>query len=386
MKLISQPLDNKTEEELIKYLSNSEEGNFDFFYMIVAYVKKSGVDRLRASIEEFRKRGGKVFASVGIDQNNTTIQGLRAILEVCDESWIFHNESITSTFHPKVYLFEKENEKGVGIIGSSNLTVGGLSTNYEVNYVIEFNLKTSSERESFEELKKAFAFYSAPSDLCKRLDSNLIESLSEQYLGDESKNQLNTSSKNGSPGAETDKIFGSKPYYPSSTSKPERPSQQLEPSSNLDASLCDWSYKGKIRWKKKLTNRDCQIVNPGTSPTGNLSLTAAGWKENGKLIDKTTYFRSVLFRNFSWNLPRPKFNVEVAEVSFCVRIDGKDIGTHKLTLRYNPNWESSESNYTTGLSWGPIVNYINDPKMVGKSVSIYDPPAGKNEPYFLEIN
>jgi HKD family nuclease len=39
-------------------------------------------------------------------------------------------------FHPKIYLFEKGRET-TGIVGSTNLTRGGLLTNFEVNVVIK---------------------------------------------------------------------------------------------------------------------------------------------------------------------------------------------------------------------------------------------------------
>ena len=383
IKIISQPIDTNTEEEIIKLL-NPQEG-YDFFYIIVAYVKKSGVERLRTALEGFRRNGGKVYASVGIGQKNTSVQGLESLLEVCDEAWVFHNESFSTTFHPKVYIFEKGSEKGTGIVGSSNLTKGGLSTNYEINYLIEFDLKDHHERDKFDELKKIFTFYSTPSDLCKKLDLDLVSRLSERYLGNE--NQQEVPNGNDEIGdARAEGIFGSKRYYPRTGTRTKEIREPKEEVPKKETLKCDWSSKGKLRWKKKLTNRDCQIVNTGTSPTGSLSLTAARWKDNGVLIDQTTYFRSKVFQNFNWYLPRKKFNVEVAEVNFCVKIDGVDRGSHILVLRHNPNWESKEHNYTTGLSWGTIVNYINDQKMVGKYISIYDPPEGKKEPFFLEIN
>lgn len=46
------------------------------------------------------------------------------------------NENKTDiVFHPKIYLFKK-NRETTGIVGSTNLTRGGLLSNFEVNVVI----------------------------------------------------------------------------------------------------------------------------------------------------------------------------------------------------------------------------------------------------------
>jgi hypothetical protein len=122
-----------------------------------------------------------------------------------------------------------------------------------------------------------------------------------------------------------------------------------------------------------------------TAPTGGLSLTQAGWHDKNRVIDQTIYFRFDLFGNFIWKQARPAYNVEITEATFCVKIAGKDIGKYPLTLRYNPKWEAGQNNYTTILSWGALSNIITNSSLVGKYISIYDPPASKNEPFYLEI-
>lgn len=51
-------------------------------------------------------------------------------------------------FHPKVYLFERRDGSMVAIIGSSNLTSGGLSNNLEVNIFVE--CLSQDEKRQFE--------------------------------------------------------------------------------------------------------------------------------------------------------------------------------------------------------------------------------------------
>ncbi len=58
--------------------------------------------------------------------------------QLTDELFIYHDEDESHSFHPKIYIFEKMGEKAKICIGSSNLTAGGLFTNYEAD--IELNL------------------------------------------------------------------------------------------------------------------------------------------------------------------------------------------------------------------------------------------------------
>lgn len=372
-------------------LENNKTLQFQNFYILSAYARTSGVERLREAIQKFKSTGGKVKAAVGIGQKNTSIQGLESLYSLVNEAWIYHNESRTSTFHPKVYAFEKPNEKAVVFVGSSNLTAGGLFTNYEVVSYSEYDLKNPQQEKKFGEIKELFQFYSTPSEFCKKLNPDLIKEMAEYYLCDETKEDLvEGESPDLTKKVARKGIFGSRriapPPLPKSAviSRKEIPIATTE-KKEAETRICDWSAKGRIHWRKKLAKRDCQIVSSVTAPTGGLSLTKAKWKDIGKLIDQTTYFRFDVFGEFVWRQARPAYNVETTEVAFCVKIMGKDRGLHRLILRYNPKWESGQNNYTTGLSWGSLTKLINDPALVGKHISIYAPPVGEKEPFFLEI-
>src|SRR3989344_4690815 len=94
---------------------------YDSFYILSAYVKRSGVSRIKEAIVTFRQGGGKVKAVVGIDQKNSSVEGISDLYEIVDELYIYHSESLMQTFHPKLYALEKKN-KAIAFIGSNNLT------------------------------------------------------------------------------------------------------------------------------------------------------------------------------------------------------------------------------------------------------------------------
>ena len=128
MKIINQPHASSIGVRLKEILEDNKRFDYETFYFIVAYVNEGGVSLLKPSLEKFRTSGGHIKAVVGIDQGNTTAQGLKLLLPLCDELYVYHSASPVQTFHPKVYVFES-GEKAIVFIGSSNLTTGGLFTN-----------------------------------------------------------------------------------------------------------------------------------------------------------------------------------------------------------------------------------------------------------------
>lgn len=104
MKLLDQPHRQVVGDKLKEILSNNAEYGFDTFYILVAYVKTSGVSRLQSEIEQFKSSGGQVKAVVGIGQKNTSIQGLQQLLPLCDNISIYHNENQNIEF-PKNWMY-----------------------------------------------------------------------------------------------------------------------------------------------------------------------------------------------------------------------------------------------------------------------------------------
>lgn len=385
--IINQPRVQCIGDILRNKLTLIGEDSFDKFYFIVAYVKKSGVNQLALSLQDFRRNGGDVRAVVGVSrkQRNTSVQGLQYLLPLCDELWVYENESPNSTFHPKVYIFEKTNEKAIVFVGSSNLTAGGLYTNYEVNSCSEYNLKEPQQASNFSAVKQMFDYYSTSSEFCRRISPQLLQELyTEGYLSNEEAEAYEESEETKVAKDKRKKIFGSKRINP--------PPAITEPPTDVQIPLVDfgqiqdiWATKGKLLWRKQLTPRDLQIVSSRTAPTGVISLTQADFRINGKVIDQTTYFKEEIFSGFSWKPDRPSSEAVTTKVKFRVKIMDKDLGQHELTLRHNPKWEANQANYTTGISWGSLTKSVKNSAFIDKTFSLYAPPKGQKEPFFIEI-
>lgn len=149
MEMINQPLTGQLGNRLIDLLGSTEFHTLD---IIVAFAKNSGVLRIKDSLASFRERGGKVNIYVGIDLNGTSYEALTTLLLHTDSLNILHSEN-NQTFHPKIYQFLGK-EKSLIIVGSHNLTAGGLWTNFESSLIIPIEKSKANNMNILKEMKK----------------------------------------------------------------------------------------------------------------------------------------------------------------------------------------------------------------------------------------
>lgn len=132
MELMNQPVTGQLGNRLIELL---ESPDYHTLNIVVAFAKNSGVLRLKNSLKSFRERGGIVNVYVGVDLGGTSYEALTALLLHTDSLNVVHSEN-GQTFHAKIYqLLGKE--QGLIVVGSHNLTAGGLWTNFESSVIIQ---------------------------------------------------------------------------------------------------------------------------------------------------------------------------------------------------------------------------------------------------------
>jgi len=112
----------------------------------VAFLKYSGYDLIKENIFECLDNGGKLEFLVGLDFNTTDAKAIKALQEIESDNpmlrcYCFSNplKNDTPVFHPKLYLLNNGSQATV-IVGSSNLTGGGLKNNIEVNAIIKAHI------------------------------------------------------------------------------------------------------------------------------------------------------------------------------------------------------------------------------------------------------
>lgn len=112
----------------------------------VAFVSRDGVSQIMPAMQRRLEAGSHVEFLVGMDTRATDPSAIRDLYMLSKESLqvsllCFVPCNVSALYHPKMYLMRNE-QMVTAIIGSSNLTRSGLTTNIEANVVIQDDIHT----------------------------------------------------------------------------------------------------------------------------------------------------------------------------------------------------------------------------------------------------
>ena len=96
---------------------------------VVAYVRENGVDVI---LKQIKNKPTKLLCS--LDMGITQLSGIKKLLENNVEVKVYRSSK--GTFHPKIWLFGKNNQWKM-LIGSANLTRSALIDNVEASVLVE---------------------------------------------------------------------------------------------------------------------------------------------------------------------------------------------------------------------------------------------------------
>ena len=180
MEFIHQP---STSNRLGDYLQDGFSGSWTHFRAAVAFVKRSGVRHIATALAAFAQTG-HVQIIAGVDHRGTSADGLRDLLDAVSPTGqvvVFHNR-LPFTFHPKIYLFKSPTDADV-IIGSGNLTEGGLFTNYEAALRLHLDLADMDQAALLQSIEQVLDHWADPSSgTALVLDEHLLSRLTAQGL------------------------------------------------------------------------------------------------------------------------------------------------------------------------------------------------------------
>jgi len=106
----------------------------------VAFISQEGLRSIMPALRQCLASNGRIEFLVGLDLATTEPAALWNLAELSESNLRFSWHCLldltgSGIFHPKLYVMEAA-ESVTAIIGSSNLTAGGLSKNVEVNVVL----------------------------------------------------------------------------------------------------------------------------------------------------------------------------------------------------------------------------------------------------------
>jgi hypothetical protein len=104
--------------------------------VLTAFVSGTGVSAIAPLLDVFLADGNSVEIIFGVDRNGTDREAIRQLFALKRayigqlDVRVFQAPSANSIFHPKLYIYD-HGQKIDFVIGSSNLTSGGLASNFE---------------------------------------------------------------------------------------------------------------------------------------------------------------------------------------------------------------------------------------------------------------
>lgn len=175
MRFVHQP---STANRLGEFLIDNLQKPWPRFRAAIAFVKQSGTRHIVGPLTSYSQVGHSELI-VGIDHRGTSKEGLEDLLAGVGSAGrvvVFHNP-ISSTFHPKVYLF-RSNDKAEVLIGSGNLTEGGIFTNYEASVHLSLDLSETDDAAMLQSIEAVLDEWADPTTGTARLlDSTFLTTL-----------------------------------------------------------------------------------------------------------------------------------------------------------------------------------------------------------------
>jgi HKD family nuclease len=255
MQILVQPFAEKSIGDFIEEALSGAYGDFDSFRVSVAFAKRSGVQHIEDHIRKFLNNGKSVRIVVGVDLGGTTLEGLEALLEALGKSgelFINHDENTFTTFHPKIYFFEGP-EKTIIIVGSGNLTQGGLYTNDEGFAILNLDPSIPDDLAVINQYKVDFGRWcDENSETVRRVDKDFVEALKEAgYISSEAITLF-----------ESDEAIGGKPDRVSGTD------EQAEDESEEEVPEGKERLFGRIKGRRRPPRKNIKKIKPKEKPKG----------------------------------------------------------------------------------------------------------------------
>ena len=342
----------------------------------VAFVTESGVAVIAS---ELAGAGDKVEAYVGIRNDITSREGLVALIIAGVKVHYVDTGAKNLLFHPKIYLCRSKT-RAEAIIGSANLTLGGLNNNIESSVLLDLDLGLEDDQEFVQSVLGEFDGLAAvhPQHVV-RIESaaDVDELFAEGRVVDEAPSSPPQGTIPSQPkGVDVLPPIGlDVPRLGSPVKKPAPgKGKKASAAGNLSGTNGEESSAGfplELLWRSKpLTERDLVIPSGKTThPTGSINLDK-GLLETG--VDHRHYFRDEVFAALDW---KPKSQtVEEAWAAFQLIVKGVHRGEFDAAVRHTTSTASKaylQRNAMTRLSWGPMKEFVARKELLDRTMSLH---------------
>jgi len=359
----------------------------------VAFARTNGLDSIQDSIKPLAAKT-KVF--VGIRNDITSIQAIRQLLALKLDLYAVDTGSRRTIFHPKLYLAANA-ANAIAIIGSANMTFGGLHNNIEVSTRMTLDLAgNKADKEFVNNVVSAFDSMQAshPNHVFKIKDEKHAQKLfDEGRLADEevvvapaTGSRVKKGERDDLSPMKLNKVFPPHSGKPKGTSTKPVASAKAAPAKTTPAPAPVAAGLKYLVWESKpLSERDlCIPTGANTAPTGSMGLKKGLYDH----IDQRHYFYDKVFPDLAWKADKPGSKTLRAIATFELVIKNISYGQFDLLLSHKTDKNSAtykQKNFMTQVHWGDAKPLIAKNDLLGRSLYLYRKDTTPPE-FMIEID
>ena len=330
---------------------------------------------------------------IGIRNGITSAQGLQTAIEFGCTTYAVDTGSRNVIFHPKIYFSRNADEARL-IVGSANLTVGGLNSNIEASVLMTLDLEEEADAAFVADIETKIAAMMAeyPIHVFEVEGVEAVASLLETgRVVDES--VVPAPTPGGSSGnRDLDTIpkmkLKTRPIRaPEIPHPPRPPAPAVAP---VQPTLPAAPVRGQLSlvWESNPLTRRYLTIPTGvnTNPTGSMLFTKGVMED----IDQRHYFRDEVFSGLDWHFDNAsgKSHMERATGQFRLIIRDVDYGVFPLRLSHNSLTDTAayeQRNSMTQLHWGQARPLIAREDLLDRAIYLYRDESNPSA-FVLEID
>ena len=354
--------DDDHETAVNKLLSISEMENYLFS---LAFARSNGVERIKINLEKVSDRT-QVF--IGIRNGITSVQSIFSFLKIGLAPYVVDTASNKITFHPKIYAAYSHAIAHV-IIGSANLTNGGLNQNIEASSYIRLDRAQQADEKYFQKLINTIHDLPVayPDHVFQvKTARQAVELLKEGRLEDEWLTRLPSTNKTHG-NKERDNLTPISTHGRKIQSPRKGIKKRLVGKTVSTTALLVWESKGLRESNLNIPQK------ANTNITGHVNLGKGLMAED---IDFQRYFRDVVFSGLAWH-PNPSSkgpHLERATINAELIVKNISYGVYELEVTHDPRRNTSsykQRNVTTKIKWGDARSVIGKRDLLGRTLRLY---------------
>ena len=353
--------------------------NIEKAIVSVAFLNEAGVDLLSSELSNL---SSKTIVFAGIRNDITSRQGLHSLMQHGAKVHYVDTGARHVIFHPKIYYARTKNSAFM-VLGSANLTPGGLNNNIEASVTFELGLENPDDRAMADSIETGFASLTKdyPEHVVRLNAEKDLNRLQEQgRLIDESSSSPPRTIRRVSAG-NTDTLSRIKLKVPPIRGKVQRSnianatpkeSTGTETKPTKTPQIASPGAELMLVWQSKpLVERDLQIPSgANTNPTGSINLDKGLLAEN---IDHRHYFREEVFSALTWKTSTTP-TVDETSARFGLIVKGIEHGEFDLRIHHTTSTKTTaylQKNAMTRLSWGSMREFVARKDLIDRTMSLY---------------